>query len=181
MATVAERQAERIAFLLAVYEQVDGSERGKANRNEIGARIGLGQDRTIDAFQWCNGLGYLARTDLGGGLGLSHLGIAEAERLIEQGEFVPTAMLVLSDAEYRTIEEFLEIWHRSEGAKALPPDERADADAQLATIEAQSKSPRPRRRIIRSALHELAELGRGLSSNAAFAAAAWALTKLGWL
>lgn len=79
MATVADRRAERIAFLLAVYEQVDGSERGKANRDEIGARIGLGQDRTIDAFQWCNGLGYLARTDMGGGLGLSQRGIAEAE------------------------------------------------------------------------------------------------------
>lgn len=81
---------------------------------------------------------------------------------------VPAAMLIMTPAEMEAVEQFLTELRRSGTLEQLRGDDAADADAQTATLEAQLRSPKPRRRIVRIALREMYGLLHGAGGNLVF-------------
>jgi hypothetical protein len=173
MKSVTQRDADRVAFLIAAYELVGGSARSRTHGREVIPRAGIeleDEHEAADLQDHMRSRGLLSAETLDGSFGLSAQGIAEAERLIRQrGPALVPLPLVLTVDEYRAVERFLHDYRQARDGDddlGLAPEELADADAQIATIDAQMKSPKPRRRILGATFRVFTEVGSNAGGNA---------------
>ena len=105
-------------------------------------------------------------------MGLTPAGVDEAERLLDEGASVADSLLILSPVEHAAVEVFLDAYRKSEQSDELTfldAEALAEATASVETIEAQHKSSRPKRRIIRLAISDLHGVLVGAAGSGAFA------------
>lgn len=168
--TLADRDRTRTAFLLALYEATDGDSMESAHAATVGGRIGLGAAETEQTVQWLADRDLADRVAFGGSIGITARGVDEAERLLRGGAEVPYSVIVLSPDEHRAVEAFLTAYRRAEAAGVLGLSGEAllEADAEAATIEAQLRSPKPKRRVIAASLRGLRDLGLNIVGSAGY-------------
>jgi hypothetical protein len=176
VAEVTELIQRRNQVLMAAYEITDGGDPSQgAPPASVCDATGLSKEDVAQAFRWVLARG-LATSSLSDSLWLTPAGVDRAEELMQEQESQDdpaSAAAVLTVVEYRTLERFIQEVRGLLESAPLDPEDRADAEAQLDTIEAQMRSPRPRRRLIGMALGWLKAAGGaavgGALGNAAYA------------
>jgi hypothetical protein len=163
---VAERREHRDRVLLAVYDITRGDPFNGVSLTDVAAATDLSAQEVEAARQWLLGHRLAGSASAAGDIVLTAGGVDRAEELLEreEAESPGPESAVVTIEERRVLERF--VW-----------DVR---HAQLATIEAQMRSPRPRREVIRWALAGLKYTAPGVVvgvlANTAFAGLAALLT-----
>lgn len=189
-----ERQ-DRFRFLHRLWDVSGADEHKQANMFTIGQDLGFDEAKTRRVIQYLRGEGLARNRELGGGVGISHDGIQEVEEALSQPEqpthFFPPAVSIISigmmsnstiqqaspgavqdvDFEVAEVHEIRAVVQEVKlklDELELEIDERRQAEAEVATIEAQLGSPKPRRTSISESLTSL----RGILEGAAAAVVA---------
>lgn len=177
MDMVAESQRKRFVYLQALYLKTKGNELSDVGEEELGSELGFTAVETDLVTRYLTQEG-LATCVSGGRIYISHLGVVEIEKALtnpqERTQYFPPVVNVISvqqmygsqiqqsthgstqtgtyncgslqgtiDAIRQARDEISEI--------SLSEDDRAEADAEIQTLEAQTKSPRPKLAIITAA------------------------------
>lgn len=179
--TVDDRQRARTAYLLALYESTDGNPTKTSRVELIGERIGIARNDAVTVAKWLVDRRFAAFPAFGGPIALTPSGADEAERLLRGGAVPALPVLVLSVEERRAVEVFLRQYRLAEGAGefALAGDAQLEADAEIRTIDAQLRSPKPKRRVIRASLVELHALLQGAAGSGLWSVLEHLLLKIG--
>jgi len=137
---------------------------------ELALLTELAEDDVKVAVQWLVDRAYASYATLAGDVHITAIGVDRAEEIADRQADLPP--LVLTVDETRMLEAFVRDAHLAIEASGLAGEDLADAEAQLATIEAQARSPRPRRDVIGAALRALkwtaGTLLAGVLGNAAY-------------
>ena len=168
MTPATERQQERANFLLALYDLTDADRMRYVNFRTIGTRLGMDEQAASRVASYLADRGLTEWKTPGGLLGITTYGIDEAERLQEEGSQPPLAVLVLSPEEQQAVEAFLTAYRQSEDDLPIAGDDRAELDADVDTLTAQMRSPRPKRRVVRAAVGEIHRVLNGAAGSAAY-------------
>jgi DNA-binding MarR family transcriptional regulator len=163
-------QDRRDRVLLAAYEMTGGDSLQSVVAREVAVETGLPQEAVEPAVRALVARDLLTFSSLAGDFTLTPLGVDEAERLLADDVDLTTVVLTL--VEQRTLEAFTREVREALELASLEPEARADAEAQLATIEAQQRSPKPRRAVIGFALRALGSAAEsvvgGILGNSAY-------------
>ena len=184
MDTIAERRLQRFRVLNYVYEKSRGSELAAVPLDEIQGHFGLSQDDLIDAVT------YLTREGLLSGSSsrecLTHAGIVEIEAAlsqperptehfpvniihigqmyqsqIQQGTADSTQTGTFAPLDLAAVAEFIRGLKSELSQLGLAGDDEAVAQSDLATIESQLSSPRPKVDIIKESLRSIRNIAEG--------------------
>jgi hypothetical protein len=79
VATLQEKQEDRLRFIRRLYEKTDGSTFASAISGEIGHELGWSDERTDRAVEYLVGHGLAKYVSLGGHISLKHAGVLEVE------------------------------------------------------------------------------------------------------
>jgi hypothetical protein len=203
LATLEERQALRREILDLLYERTGGDPSKRVPLPDV-TPPGNSEEERRAAARLLKDEGVIdfatdPRGELIGPLSIKHAGVVRAER--ERGipvvrvsdtdgssQAAGSALLVLSPAEQGELERLLGELRQAveEASSQLRPDDAVELEVDLASAEAQLRSPRPKRGIVRAALEAVQEKWSGLATgvvigvtaNAAFAAIAGFVGKL---
>lgn len=148
---VPELRAQRNRVLIAVYELTDGDRLKSVTATDVTAETNLTDEDVESVVRWLVDRHYLEFQSLAGDFHLTPSGSDEAEQLLSASNDAA----VLTFAEREVLEAFTREMRVALDSASLDSEALADAEAQLATIEAQQHSPNPRRAIISDALRAL--------------------------
>lgn len=191
-----DRRRRRAAFMHALYELVDASTLASALPSEVGGTAGLAPEEAESVVEYLENDGLIKTQTLAGDVSITHRGIKEVEQSLarpdEPTEHFPPATVyvagdvyglqagtshstqqveVVFDADTRgAIAAFAQALR--EVVDELPDDERETVRADLDTVDAQLRSPRPRRAVLREALRSLRAVAEGAAGSGTFAGAA---------
>lgn len=172
MRSLEDRELERAAFLMTIYELTDGESMNETSIGAVAAKVGVDDENGWNLYRWASDRTLTSdHMTMGGtGLSLSARGIDAVEDMLRKGSQPPKSVLVLSAEEMRSVEVFLTEYRRAEEADDVPVsgEERLELDAEVQTIEAQMRSPKPKRRVVKASLNEVRHLLRGASGSGLF-------------
>lgn len=180
MKTLEEKQQARFRYLKALYDKTNGSEGHELDAMELGGELGLSEDETCDVVDYLNGEHLLSDQSTSESVGLSHAGIIEVEQAMRSPEhptdhFPPQVVHNMINVHQMVNSQILQgspgatqtgtfpgqdmaalLHWAAEVRRALPQlqlgkDDLMDAEASLATLEAQAKARRPDTTILRRA------------------------------
>jgi len=188
-------QALRFAFLRRLYEVSAGSTRSGIKMEEIGRELGLDRQATGRIVDYLHDEGLADWFAFGGMIRITHDGVVEVEQAIAQPQaptehfppvviaetFIQAQTITGSQFQIRTtgsqqhlgavnadelrilIAELRELVKNLE----LGEDESATVEADLASAEAQLKSPQPKAGILRSAFESVQRITESAVGGAA--------------
>jgi hypothetical protein len=184
MDTINERRLERFRFLKYLYERTGGSEAEHVPHADIAQHVGLSQDQFRDAFQYLMHEGLINGTR--GTVCLTHAGVVEIEAALSQPDqptqHFPVNIIHIEQVSHSQIQQgtvgstqsgtfvSLDLAAAAEfvgGLKTMLPqlgltgDDEAVAKSDLATIETQLSSPRPKLEIIKESLRSIRNIAEG--------------------
>jgi Mn-dependent DtxR family transcriptional regulator len=158
--SILERRALASEALLVIFRLTESLESpiGATQMEEVATEMGLDGPEVDSVLQQLAREG-LAEWAAFGMIGLTAQGIAEAERRL-LGTEVAEALAVVTVNERRTVEAWAGNVRRALDADELSaePERLEEIRAQLDTIAAQLRSPRPLRRVLGAALKGLSAL-----------------------
>jgi hypothetical protein len=160
---VADRRRWRDQVLVALYEASIATTGDDIDPDEILEWIGVPPAEREDVIAVLESADYVTHPYIGPRVEITPLGINAAEDLI-----LPPAEAVATVAVLRHVEEFLTAARSAIDAGALEqvdPDVRAEVLANVETIEAQVKSPRPRTRILSASTNTIVSVLEGTASG----------------
>ena len=184
MDTIAERRLQRFRFLKFLYEQTRGSEAQNVPHDDIAQSIGLSQDDFRDAWLYLSHEGLISGTR--GSTRLTHAGIVEVEAALSQPdkptEHFPVNIIHIEKMSHSLIQQGTEGSTQSGTFTSLDPaavaefirglktqipqvgltgDDAAEVQSDIATIESQLSSPRPKAEIIKESLRSIRNIAEG--------------------
>lgn len=194
-------RAQRFAFLRAVYEGCDdGNTLKRVRYQEIAAELGFDEELAAKIAGYLVEENLLEWAAMGGWISLTHWGVVEveeaiaapeqetehfpalvvAENYLHVGSMVGSAVqqgtqgstqIVESAQDVEALRRLVAELRETLGTLALDDEASEEADADLATLEAQLVSSRPKRAILRegfASLQRIIEgaLGAGLATTA---------------
>jgi hypothetical protein len=194
-----EIRAARFAFLRAVYDETEGTTERMVQMNDIGAKVGFDDDRTERIVSYLIGEGLLEWAAMGGLIELTHWGLKEVEEVlsapdqptehfpplivaenvlqvgtmtnsqIQQGTVNSTQRLEAVDV--AALRELVADIRAVAATLDLELESTAELKAELATIDAQLGSPRPKSRVLRESLASARAILEGAAGGGLVAAA----------
>ena len=153
VADLNDLKKQRDDVLIAVYQLTDGNRMKSVHTSDVVDATSYEKDVIDRTVRWLVDRDLLAFESLAGDFTVTPTGSDEAERLL--ADQVDLAAVVLTTIERRALEAFTREVREALETAELDNEARADAEAQLATIEAQQRSPNPRRAVIGFALRAL--------------------------
>lgn len=171
-------KAERFRFLNHLYEVSGGNTEQIFDTDEIGNKLGLGQDETDKVEQYLEDEGLIASLELGGGIGITHSGVVEVEKAISHPEsptqyfpainFIQIGSMVNSQIQQGTnssiqtstigtyektqVENLLSEIKSALKSMNIDHQTQKDLNGEIATIEGQLKTSNPKKSIIKESL-----------------------------
>lgn len=158
---------QRETLLVALYDQVDGTNSGMFEVDLAAKTVGLDPERVIDLAIVLKNSGYIEVLSMGGVGTLSARGISEAERLKDRTADI--VAVTLTHAERADLEAFVGALTRAEIEQNLEGDDLAEYEADLKVAQAQANSPRPKRAAVRAVVRRLLEFASQTGANLAAA------------
>jgi len=183
MDTIAERKLQRFRFLKYLYETARASEFVTVPDAEITQNVGLSQGDFTDTFR------YLAQEGLASGSSsgvcLTHAGVVEIESALSQPDtptqHFPVNIIHIGQMSHSQIQqgsigstqsgtfapdlaavgEFIRSLKAQLPQLQLAGDDEAVAQSDIATIEMQLASPRPKVEIIKESLRSIRNIAEG--------------------
>ena len=180
--TLELKRKQRLEFMNNLYESTNGDERAYVDMAEIGMELGFNRDETYLAAQYLKGEGLLKFETLSGHISITHLGVAEVESalqhpdkpthhfpaaqniinigtmtqsVIQQGNANSRQTVTFETDDSEAIRSFLEAFTQQLPKLQIGEGERAEAEAEINTANAQLKSPKPKQQIIATCLKSL--------------------------
>lgn len=175
MKDINERRTQRFQFLLKAYEITGGNELHFINGHAIGEELGFGGQDAQLVMQYLVGEGRIEYRTIGGGISITHFGVLEVEKALSDPdrptEYFP-AVVNIVNVEHMTSSQIQQGTAQNSQSLNVTPDEvgqmgsfilaviqklddlhleedrLAEIRAEIATIEAQLASSRPKRGII---------------------------------
>jgi hypothetical protein len=175
MTTIEEKRAQRFRFMQAVYEQTQGDRFRTTQVGVIAHLVGLDEKEADDTAQYLVDEGMLGWAAFQGVLEITHRGVVEVELALSEPaqptqHFPPINFIHIermtdsqiqlgTTASAQTMTNAVTpddrasvlVWLAALRQLELAADAKAEADAQIATIEAQVKSKKPVVAILRAA------------------------------
>ena len=116
--TLEDRDRERTAFLLTLYELTDGEPGTRTGISVVGERLGLDlgldRDEAMAVYQWLKARGLAEHKTMGGNsLEITPLGVDKSEEILRDGYQQPASVLILTTDEQRAVEAFLTEYRRA--------------------------------------------------------------------
>lgn len=153
-------------FLVALYDCVDGRLDVMTGIDRVGQRAEMSQTRARRAAKRLvsRGLVAVAPETSGKLLTLTALGAVEVEEMKAESD----AAAVLTSAEHQAVKLFLAEWRQATHKNEIPleGDAFAEAEAEVATLKAQLRSPKPKRASVRVSARVIGGLLRGAKGSA---------------
>lgn len=191
MIGIMEIEKKRFAYLNALYDESDGNRFLHYKKQDIGREIGLDASEAENIVDYLGNEGLVDTTKED--VAISHDGIKEVEaarknpekptdhfpvNIIHVGQMIgsqiaqasPGAaqMNIVAVDERRAIEEDLALLKEGIHQLQLPPEQESDLEAEMETIEAQMKSSKPKKEIVKAAYASI----KGILQSAAGGVAA---------
>jgi hypothetical protein len=194
---VEEWREKRLRFMYRLYDATGGSELADINGHELGYELGLSSEETDRVIEYLRGEQLLAYPGLGG-IRITHRGVLEVEKSIsnpkQETEHFPPAINVihvgemhgsqiqqgtvqsqqygqfLTEAEREPLRELVNTLRAVLPEADLVEEDRRQAEAELATVEAQLSAPKPKRSFIRASLESVRDLLAPIASLASHSA-----------
>lgn len=183
---IERKKALRLKLLLKLYELTAGSRHKSLDLKSVGQQLGLDEEPTLDAGQYLKDQGLIEYLAMGPQVGITHYGIMEAEERLQNAgtpsarfpeiNIVTVGQMIGSNIQQGTTASSLTSAARVdvpavaplvealEGAlreAQLESRQRADAEAELATIRAQLKSSNPKPSILKGSVETLKTIVQG--------------------
>jgi predicted transcriptional regulator len=190
-----ERRRLRLLFMNTVYEKTRGDRFTFTNLAEIAPALNLNTEEAGVIGEYLVGEGLIKWATFGGGIAITHHGIKVVEEALNQPNlpsyYFPAAITVLhvgqntgqiqvgtsgstqhqiqgiGDDDQAELARFVQETKRARERLGVDANAGAELDAQLATIDAQMKSPRPQRAVLKGAGEVLVEILKSASGSAA--------------
>ena len=172
MKTLEEKQQARLRYLKTLYDKTNGCEGDELDMYELGSVLGLSENETSDVVDYLNGERLLSDEGTMGNVSLSHAGVVEVEQAMQAPEqrtehFPPQVVHNVIHVDKMVNSQILQgspgatqtgtfstqdmsavLRWAAEVRAALPQlnlatDDLMDAEANLATLEAQAKAKKP--------------------------------------
>ena len=147
-------------FLVELYLQTQGDPSATVSWFDIGETLGLDREASSRTAENLFGTGLAEIKTLGGGMGITADGVAEAQQLgasiTTKGD--PGLVLgntVLNEAACQAVERIVADLKRQIGEKRLDFDSLAELMADLKSIDAQMSSPNSKTAIIRECFRSI--------------------------
>lgn len=175
------KQADRLRYLNHLYERVGGRSSAHVPMWELGQELGMEKEYTSDIVEYLVNEGYVERRVMGGGIGISHRGVRQVEQSnadpntaigpfpavnvinvqnmhnsqIQQGSHQSSQTQSFSQNDLKALGRFLAQVRAKMADPSLPPAIRHELQANVATIDAQLQSARPKRGIVVESLRSI--------------------------
>jgi hypothetical protein len=199
---LSEKQALRFRFLHALYEATKGRTTAHVNEREVSQSLAPDGDQIRDAVEYLQNEGLLKRVAFGGTIAITHAGVQEVERALSEPEdpteHFPAGVVNITNIgtmmgsqlqqgtqgstqkQYTAainvgeLQAFIESFRRLLPELQLDHIQRREAEADLATLDAQASSGKPKTGIVRESLASLRHIiehalghaaGAGLLAN----------------
>jgi hypothetical protein len=182
---------KRFTFLSALYEMVNGIEGHPASMWDVAKRLEIDETELPAITAFLKGAGLIGNN--GGVIALTHTGLLEVEQArrspergtehfspiniiniqnmqgsqIQQGTYASEQRITILPS-LEEVKEFVRELRASLPNMQLPAEDLGELNAELATLEAQANSTRPRWNAIKESLSIIQQLGIGIGANAAF-------------
>jgi len=174
----------RLDFTKAVYEACQGVEMTPVDMWEIGRKLGFDEPVTQRVFQYLSAEKLLRAFAAGGAIALTHRGVVEIESSLEkpdlptdhfppsnciyvgemhnsqiqQGTYSSTQVQTISPDQIRQLQEYIKEFRAMLPGLKVSEESKQEAKAELDTLDAQARSPKPKLGIVRASLGILKEL-----------------------
>jgi hypothetical protein len=195
MDILTKKKTDRFRFLNRLYERTEGNYHALEDMFEVGNDVGLTRDDADGVMQYLSGEGLASYRTLGGGVAITHSGLLEVERALSEPkiptQYFPPVVNILnvqsmvgsqiqqgshgstqtqtqsiSQSELAAIQAITTALQSGLDSLALGANARAEATAEIQTLNAQIQSSKPKASIIRESLKTLRSLVEGVASNA---------------
>jgi hypothetical protein len=195
MDALTKKKTDRFRFLNRLYERTGGDYLALESMWEVGDDVGLTRDETSSVMQYLNGEGLATYRAIGGEVAMTHNGLLEVERAlsapkvpthyfpavfnvlnvqsmvgsqIQQGSHgsIQTQTQTITQSDLTAIKAIITALQSELDSMALEEEARAEAAAELQTLNAQIQSSKPKPNIIRESLRTLRGIVEGVASNA---------------
>jgi hypothetical protein len=187
---VQEIRKKRFLFLRRLYEMSEGDQDHDVSMDDVGTEFGYSPQETYRIAQYLNGEGLIEHVTLSGDIAITHYGVVQVEDAltnpeqpsqyfpavnniininhmtgsqIQQGTSQSTQMITVSNIDSETISTFINEFNNKLPELQLDVENQKEAEADISTVEAQLKSPKPKHSIISECLKSL----RSILENAA--------------
>ena len=193
MTRLEQKRANRFRFLNALYETTDGRRDHMISMWELGDQIGMDRETTSGAVEYLVGEHLMEYLAIGGEVGITHYGITQVERALErpteptqyfppvvnithvhgsmtnsqiqQGSAGSSQVLHVAPADLDAVRRFVTEFAQAVAASDLRGNLRAETDAEIATLNAQLQSPKPKAGIIAEGLRSLRTILEGAAGS----------------
>ncbi|MEC5395755.1 hypothetical protein [Bergeyella sp. RCAD1439] len=194
MNTIQKKKHDRFIFLKTIYEESNGEEGYIFNMWEIGKYLNFTREETSSIFDYLEGEGLLKSMTLGGGFSITHLGIVEVEEALSEPDqptehFLPfsqyntihienmnggaiqqatnnsTINNIVAFDTITNIENYIEKLTDFVNKDITDKDIQSELLADIETIKQQTKSPKPKKTILKVSLQSVKEILIGASGG----------------
>lgn len=175
------KKANRFKFLNALYEFTNGDTNAVVNLRSIGEICGLSPNEAESAMLYLHNEHLAEHRTIGGGVGITHHGVVQVEQAlaapsrptqyfpavvninvgtmvnsqIQQGTSESHQHQSIKQNDIQSLHEFLTELSTALPSLKLKSADSCEVDADIATLNAQAASPKPKRPIITESLKSL--------------------------
>ncbi len=185
---IEQKKKQRFEFLEKLYKETNGSESYMVNMWELGKELEYDRETTSNIVEYLQGEDLLVPRALGGGIAITHYGIKEIEEAYEYPNeptehFMPINVINIENMNNSSIQqgtihstqnnhfdtnELSELKQIiSELQKVISELEESDLKEELVaeneTLISQSKSPKPKKNIVKETLKSIKEVSKAIT------------------
>ena len=188
---IAQKKRVRYEFLNKLYDVTDGDTSLIVNMWELGKEIKIERKDISNIVDYLKGEYLIEPMTLGGGISITHEGILEIEELhnspdvptvhfpainvinienmnnsaIQQGNTNSTQNFLFEQTKTDDLQKLILEIERIKNDLNLGKEDANELESELATINSQSKSPKPKKIIITESLKTIRNLFEGVAGN----------------
>jgi hypothetical protein len=187
-----EVQRKRFQFLKKLYDLTKADESVEINPSVIGAELGLSDAEANTICDFLNSEGLIAFVNILDFIGITHRGIVEVEEAfskpneptphfapinyfiqveqmvgsqIQQGTNQSSQVLTYGNNDIEGVRKFIADLKSQLPELKLSPEIQAEVESDIATLESQIKSPRPKSAVIKECLSSVRTVLEGIAGN----------------
>jgi hypothetical protein len=192
MKSLEQKKADRFKLLNALYEITDGDRSHIVEEGDLAGYVSVSTEQALAALDYLKAEGLIQQVTGMGGMVITHEGVIEVEKAlskpeepthyfppvvnimnvhtmvnsqIQQGSHGSTQHVEFTQNDIAAIRELMTSFQAALQSAALGTDAKAEAEAEVATVQAQLASPKPKRQIIMEGIKSICSVLESVASS----------------